>query len=90
MNPLESWLAEVAAALDIDASTVQVTELLDVTRDVARGVARPAGPLTTFLIGVAVGQHGADPRHAISQVAALAAARARGRTSDSEGDAGGQ
>lgn len=31
-------------------------ELLNVARDAAHGVARPAAPLTTFLLGVAVGR----------------------------------
>jgi hypothetical protein len=30
--------------------------VLDVARDVAHGVARPAAPLTAYLLGVAVGQ----------------------------------
>jgi len=33
-----------------------VTAVLDLARDVAHGVARPAAPLTTFLLGVAVGR----------------------------------
>ena len=30
--------------------------LLDLARDAAHGVERPAAPLTTFLVGVAVGR----------------------------------
>lgn len=30
--------------------------MLNVTRDVAHGVARPAAPLTAYLLGVAVGR----------------------------------
>lgn len=30
--------------------------VLDLARDVAHGVARPAAPLTAYLLGVAVGQ----------------------------------
>ena len=36
-----------------------VTSLLDLARDAAHGVARPAAPLTTFLVGLAAGQRGA-------------------------------
>ena len=33
--------------------------MLDLARDAAHGVARPAAPLTTFLVGLAAGQRGA-------------------------------
>jgi hypothetical protein len=42
---------------------------------VAHGVARPAAPLTAFLVGVAAGRAGADPtrtRQLTEQVAAMA------------------
>ena len=32
--------------------------MLDVARDVAHGVARPAAPLTAYLLGLAVGRAG--------------------------------
>ena len=73
MNPLESWLAEVGEALGVDPGSVDVSALLDLTRDVAHSVARPAGPLTTFLVGLAVGRHGLDRAEAIARVAELAA-----------------
>jgi hypothetical protein len=44
---------------------------LDVARDVAHQVARPAAPLTTYLLGVAVGR-GADPTEAAARITALA------------------
>jgi hypothetical protein len=58
---LDEWMATAAAALDVDLDALgQVAplraELLDVARDAAHGVARPAAPLTTFLLGVAVGR----------------------------------
>ena len=58
---LDEWLATAAASLDVDLSALGEvaplrTELLDVARDAAHGVARPAAPLTTFLLGVAVGR----------------------------------
>jgi len=46
--------------------------VLDLTRDVAHGVARPAAPLTAYLVGVAVGRGLALP-DAAGRVAALAA-----------------
>ncbi|HEX6381480.1 MAG TPA: DUF6457 domain-containing protein [Acidimicrobiia bacterium] len=45
-----------AAVLGEDA----VTLLLDLARDAAHGVARPAAPLATFVLGLAVGASGGD------------------------------
>lgn len=50
---LDLWVAELASELGIDMSEVPVGALLDLTRDVAHGVTRPAGPLTTYLVGMA-------------------------------------
>lgn len=69
MNELDDWIDAVREALDlrpIDANLV-----LDLARDVAHGVARPAAPLTAYLVGVAVGR-GADPRAAAEKITALA------------------
>ncbi|MDP9401718.1 MAG: DUF6457 domain-containing protein [Actinomycetota bacterium] len=55
------WLREAADALDLppEARWVDdrevVRQVLDLARDVAQGVARPAAPLGAFLAGVAVG-----------------------------------
>jgi len=46
--------------------------VLDLTRDVAHGVARPAAPLTAYLVGMAVGRGLALP-DAARRIAALAA-----------------
>jgi hypothetical protein len=48
---LEEWLAAVCAELGIEA--VDATEVLDLARDVAHGVVRPAAPLTCLLVGLA-------------------------------------
>jgi hypothetical protein len=54
---LDEWLAAVAAELGISApDNAEVHTVLDLARDAAHGVARPAAPLTTFLVGVAVGR----------------------------------
>ncbi|WP_161893870.1 DUF6457 domain-containing protein [Gordonia spumicola] len=52
---LDRWVAVVAPALGLGDDVDVPTELLlDVTRDVAHGVLRPAAPITTYLIGLAV------------------------------------
>ncbi|MGW6129155.1 DUF6457 domain-containing protein [Cellulomonas sp. NPDC055163] len=53
-TPLDSWVRALAAELGVDPGVVDVAALLDVARDAAHGVARPATPLTTFLLGYAV------------------------------------
>ena len=55
---LDDWLAVLAAGLDLDPADVPVGALLDVARDVAHGVARPAAPLSTFLVGFAAARNG--------------------------------
>ena len=58
MNRLDAWMASAAKALDVDTSALQRDLLLDLTRDVAHGVARPAAPLTAFLVGLSAGGAG--------------------------------
>ena len=55
MNTMEEWTAAVCADLGLDPAAADVTIVLDLARDAAHGVARPAAPLTTYLVGVAVG-----------------------------------
>jgi hypothetical protein len=74
MNVLENWTARVCDALNLDPAAVDQSLLLDLTRDVAHGVARPAAPLTSFLIGLAAGRDGGsldDVRRAVATVASL-------------------
>lgn len=75
MNPLGQWLADVAAALGVgeDWSGADRNLVLDLARDVAHGVARPAAPLTTYLAGIAVGR-GLTPAEAADRIAGLVAA----------------
>lgn len=74
MSTLDDWITRAGAALDLPADAIPPERrdaLLDLTRDVAHGVARIAGPLTCYLVGVAVGR-GADPAEALATVSALA------------------
>jgi len=59
---LEEWLDTLSRELGLTEPTVDddlIRTLLDVARDAAHEVERVAAPLTTFLLGVAVGR-GAD------------------------------
>jgi hypothetical protein len=55
---LDEWVAALAAELDVDPEAVDVRLLLDVARDAAHNVDRPAAPLSTFLVGYAAGLRG--------------------------------
>jgi hypothetical protein len=82
-NPLDAWVLELADALDVDAAAIDRNLLLDVARDAAHGVARPAAPLTTFLVGLAAGRRGGDA-DAIRAAAATAQRLAAAHTASSE------
>jgi Domain of unknown function (DUF6457) len=60
MNELDAWITEMCAALGLDPSAVDRNMVLDLARDAAHGIARPAAPITTFLVGLAAGRDGAD------------------------------
>ena len=56
---LTQWLTRLSAELgtdDVGLDEADDHRLLDLTREAAHGVERVAGPLTTFLVGVAVGR----------------------------------
>ena len=72
---LDEWLTEAASSLGLDPATVDKRLVLDLARDVAHAVERPAAPLTAYLLGVAVGR-GADPAAAAEALSALAATHA--------------
>lgn len=61
MNVLAEWTALVCKELGIDPGRVDRDAILDLTRDVAHGVARPAAPLTAYLLGLAEGAGTASP-----------------------------
>jgi hypothetical protein len=74
MADVGMWLGEVAGALDVTVEDVlpeaTQAELLELTGDIAHNVVRLAVPLSSYLIGVAVGR-GASPEEAIRTVAGL-------------------
>jgi len=59
---LEEWVALLAAELGIGPGVeLEIDRVLDVAKDAAHGVARPAAPLSTFLAGYAAGLDGGGP-----------------------------
>lgn len=57
---LAKWAEGLAADLGIE-QVLDVDTVLKLAADAAHGVVRPAAPLTTFLVGVAIGQGDRDP-----------------------------
>jgi molybdopterin-guanine dinucleotide biosynthesis protein A len=71
---LDEWISAVKDELGLDLD-VDTRVLLDLARDAAHGVARPAAPLTTFLVGYAAAQGEGGPA-AVAEAARKAAALA--------------
>ncbi|MET7679302.1 NTP transferase domain-containing protein [Streptomyces sp. NPDC005423] len=71
---LDEWISAVKDELGIDLD-VDTGMLLDLARDAAHGVARPAAPLTTFLVGYAAARAEGGPE-AVAEAARKAAALA--------------
>lgn len=57
-DQLEAWVTALSEQLDIDVTGLDTQALLDVARDAAHSVMRPAAPLATFLVGYAAGAAG--------------------------------
>ena len=74
---LATWIRHVCTVLELPTEVAEHEQLLlDVARDVAHNVLRPAAPLTTFLVGLAAGRAGAtraDIEQTATVVSALAA-----------------
>ncbi|MGW0690544.1 NTP transferase domain-containing protein [Streptomyces sp. NPDC002738] len=74
---LDEWITAVKNELGIELD-VDTGVLLDLARDAAHGVARPAAPLTTFLVGYAAAKasDGGGGPEAVAEAARKAAALA--------------
>lgn len=66
---MDNWVDALTRALELP-SAVDTETILDVARDVAHNVERRAAPVTTYLVGVAVGG-GMTPEVAVERVREL-------------------
>ena len=57
---LHDWIDELSDVLEVDTE-VDEGLVLDLARVAAHNVARPAAPITTFLLGYAAASQDADP-----------------------------
>jgi len=68
---MQTWIDAVSAELNLSADP-DVDVILDVARVAAHNVERPAAPVTTFLLGLAVAG-GMDVKDAAAKIQNLAA-----------------
>jgi len=55
VSTLDRWTQAACAELGLDPAQVPARVVLDLARDAAHQVDRPAAPLTAFILGLAVG-----------------------------------
>ena len=67
---LHDWIDELCDALDIETEFDE-SLVLDLARDAAHNVERPAAPITTYLLGFAAAQQDAGPEE-LERLAAAA------------------
>jgi hypothetical protein len=82
---IDDWVTELCTALDVRADAVDVAALLDLARDAAHHVERPAAPITTYIVGLAAGRAGGDAA-AIADLTERATRLARGWGTRASGD----
>lgn len=73
---LDEWADALRERFDLAAEDVPIALILDLARDVANGVARPAAPFSAFVAGLVAGRAGGSPervREAVAAVVELAA-----------------
>jgi hypothetical protein len=54
MSTLEKWIDAACGELGVDRASVDERVILDLARDAAHRVDRPAAPVTAFVAGIAV------------------------------------
>ena len=78
MSAMSEWVAEICRELELELADQEacVNQVLDLTADVAHGVARPAAPVTAFLVGLAAGRS-ARPDETVADLAHRLGERAK-------------
>ena len=75
-SALDDWATALREHFSLAPEQLPVSLVLDLARDVAVGVARPAAPFSAFAAGLVAGRAGGDAkdiRQAIETVTAMAA-----------------
>jgi hypothetical protein len=59
-DSLDRWIRSLCEALQLHPDEIDREGILDLAKVAAHEVARPAAPLTTFLVGFAAARNGGD------------------------------
>ena len=68
---LDEWAAALRARFDLEPDALPIALILDLARDVAVGVARPAAPFSAIDAGFVAGRAGGTPADIDAAVAAV-------------------
>lgn len=68
---LDAWAAALREHFGLAAEDLPISLILDLARDVAVGVARPAAPFSAFAAGLVAGRAGGSPDDVKQAVAAI-------------------
>lgn len=71
---LNQWADALRERFGLTEDDVPIELVLDLAKDVAHGVARPAAPFSTFVAGLVAGRAGGSPediREAVEAISAL-------------------
>ncbi len=68
---LDAWASALRTRFGLDGEDLPVGLILDLARDVANGVARPAAPFSAFAAGLVAGRAGGSPDDVRDAVAAI-------------------
>ena len=72
---LDEWAEALRELFGLAADDIPIPVILDLARDVAVGVARPAAPLSAFVAGLVAGRAGGAPeqvRRTVAEITSLA------------------
>jgi hypothetical protein len=72
-SSLHAWVEQLGTELGIRADEFDVDAVLDLARDAAHYIERPAAPLTTFMAGYAAALRGGGRAEVDATVAAASA-----------------
>lgn len=76
LPPIQAWVEHLCTTLGVDSSAVDLRALLDMTREVAHHVDRPAAPVSAYVVGLAAAREGGSPE-AVAAACERAAEAAR-------------
>ena len=68
---LDEWAAVLRERFDLAPDDLSIPLILNLARDVAVGVARPAAPFSAFVAGLVAGRAGGTPEQTAETIAAI-------------------